>query len=451
MSEIVTIETPGLGDRSYLVHDGTAAIVIDPQRDTDRIDTVVKDKGLRVVLVLETHIHNDYVTGGYALAQATGARYVVSAGETVAFECVAALDGDRFDVGHLSVTVVHTPGHTPHHLAYVLSEGGGEPIAVFSGGSMLFGAVGRTDLIAAERTDELTRAQYHSVRRLAEDLADDVTVHPTHGFGSFCSATKTTGDSSTIGTERQQNVALTTGNEDRFVADLIAGLSVRPSYYTYMGPLNVAGPPEPDLSPPVRVDPAELRRRIDVGEWVVDLRQRMAFARNHITGTISVELGDPFATYVGWTMPWGSPLTLIGEDADQVAEARRQLVRIGIDLLAGAATGSPDKLGQGELSSYEVADFTDLAKVFDRDDVVVVDVRRPDEWQAGHLQDAIHIPFWELEGRIGEVPEGEVWVHCASGFRASIAASLLARAQRTTVLLNADWTDAIDIGLPITS
>lgn len=451
MNEIVTIETPGLGDRSYLVHDGEAAIVIDPQRDTDRIDAIVAEHGLRVELVLETHIHNDYVTGGYALAQATGARYVVSAGDHVDFERVAALDGDRFDVGHLSVTAVHTPGHTADHLSYVLSEDGGDPVAVFTGGSMLFGAVGRTDLVSEDRTDELTRAQYRSVRRLADELGDDVTVNPTHGFGSFCSATKTTGDSSTIGNERRQNVALTTDDEDAFVSELLAGLSAHPSYYAHMGALNVAGPQGPDLSPPRKVDLAELRRRIDAGEWVVDLRQRVAFARDHVTGTISVELGDPFATFLGWTMPWGAPLTLIGESPEKVAEAQRQLVRIGIDQLAGAATGDPDALGQGDVDSYDVAGFKDLADVFDRDDVAVLDVRRPDEWDSGHLRDATHIPFWELEGRIAEVPDGEVWVHCASGFRASIAASLLARGGRKTVLVDADWDDAGAAGLPVTS
>ncbi len=451
MNEIITIETPGLGNRSYLVHDGEAGIVIDPQRDTDRIHAIVGRQGLRVEFVLETHIHNDYVTGGYALAQTTGAAYVVAADDDVAFERVAAHDGDRFDAGHLSMTAVRTPGHTVNHLSYVLREDGGEPVAVFTGGSMLFGAVGRTDLVSEDRTGELTRAQYRSVWRLADELGDDVTVNPTHGFGSFCSATKTTGDSSTIGNERRQNVALTTEDEDVFVTELLEGLSAHPSYYAHMSSLNAAGPHEPDLSLPAKADAAELRRRIDAGEWVVDLRQRVAFACHHVTGTISVELGDPFATYLGWTMPWGASLTLIGENADQVVDAQRQLVRIGIDQLSGAATGEPDALGQGDVSSYRVAGFKDLARVFDRDGVAVLDVRRTDEWDTGHLRDATHIPFWELEGRMAEVPDGEVWVHCASGFRASIAASLLARVGRRTVLIDADWDDAADVGLPVTS
>lgn len=451
MPEIVTVETPGLGDRSYVAHDGETAVVIDPQRDTDRIEAITGALGLRIALVLETHLHNDYVTGGWALAQATGASYVVAAGDDVAFERVAARDGDRLEAGRLVVTVVHTPGHTPNHLSFVLAEDGSDPLAVFTGGSMLFGAVGRTDLISEDRTDELTRAQYHSVRRLADELGDDVAVYPTHGFGSFCSATKTTGDSSTIGNERRQNLALTTADEAAFVSELIAGLSAYPSYYAHMAPLNAEGPAAPDLSPPGPVDAAELRRRIDRGEWVVDLRQRMAFARNHVDGSISVELADPFATYVGWTMPWGQPLTLIGDSPGQLGEARRQLARIGIDDLAGGAVGSPDALGAGRTSSYRVADFADMAQARAGGDVVILDVRRPDEWAAGHLRGATHLPLWELARRVDEVPDGQVWIHCASGFRSSIGASLLARSGREVVFVDDDWANAQRAGLPMAS
>jgi len=184
---------------------------------------------------------------------------------------------------------------------------------------------------------------------------------------------------------------------------------------------------------------------------VVDLRERRAFAGRHLTGSISVELGDPFATYLGWTMAWGTPLTLIGDSAGQVARAQRELARIGIDQLAAAATGTTDELAAGQPSSYPVSDFAGLAVGWHRDGRVVLDVRRPDEWQAGHLAGAVHIPFWELEGRSGDVPAGEVWVYCASGFRASIAASLLDRAGRLVVHVDDDWERAAGSGLPVTT
>jgi hydroxyacylglutathione hydrolase len=449
MPDVVTIETPGLGDRTYVVHDGEVAVVIDPQRDTDRVDAVTDALGVRVAMVLETHLHNDYVTGGLALARRTGAAYVVPAGDQVAFDRQPAGDGDRFEVGRMVVTAIHTPGHTPHHLSFTVADAGADPVAVFTGGSMLFGAVGRTDLIGPDKTEELTHAQYRSVRRLADILADDVAVYPTHGFGSFCSASKTTGDSSTIATERDQNVALTTDDEDQFVTELIAGLNAYPSYYAHMGPANAAGPSEPDRTPPETVDPTELRRRIDAGEWVVDLRNRVAFARDHVTGTISIELADPFATYLGWTMPWGQPLTVIGTDPGQVEEAQRQLCRIGIDHLAGQAVGEPSTLDTGHTSSYQTATFADLADVWGDDGVVVLDVRRPDEWQAGHLDGVANIPLWEIEARSGEVPPGTVWVHCASGFRSSIGSSLLARAGREVVYIDDDWDNAAKAGLPM--
>ncbi len=451
MPEVVTIETAALGDRSYLVHDGAKAVVVDPQRDIGRVLAAAESRHVRITHVLETHIHNDYVTGGLALASQAGAAYVIAASEDVSFDRVAVADRDQIVAGSLTVTALHTPGHTPGHLSFVVSEAGQGPAAVFTGGSMLYGAVGRTDLISPEQTERLTRAQYRSVRRLAAELPDEVAVYPTHGFGSFCSATPTTGTSSTIGNERRVNIALRS-DEGAFVAELIAGLSAYPRYYAHMGAANRRGPRAPDRAPPERADPAELRRRIGAGEWIVDLRERKAFARAHLTGTVSIEIGDPFSTYLGWTIPWGAPLTLIGDSPEQVAGAQVQLTRIGIDQLAGAATGPVEALApDGQVSSYRVADFGGLAAEWDRPGRVILDVRRPDEWQAGHLSRAMHIPFWEVEQRAAEVPAGEVWVHCASGFRASIGASILDRAGRQVVHVDDDWERAAHLGLPVTA
>jgi hydroxyacylglutathione hydrolase len=450
MPEVVTIQTPALGDRSYLIHDDSLAVVVDPQRDIGRVLSAAESCGARITHVLETHIHNDYVTGGLALASQTGAAYVVAASEDVSFERMPVREDDQISTGSMTVTVMHTPGHTPGHLSYLASDADGKAVAVFTGGSMLYGAVGRTDLISPEQTEPLTRAQYRSVRRLAE-LPDDVAVYPTHGFGSFCSATPTSGTSSTIGNERQVNVALRS-DETAFVEELIAGLNAYPRYYAHMGPLNRRGPQAAGPSRPARADAAELRRRINAGEWIVDLRGRRAFARVHIAGTISIELGDPFSTYLGWTIPWGVPLTVIGDHPEQVAEAQLQLTRIGIDHIAAAATGPTEVLAPGgDISGYRVTDFSALAAEWDRPGMVVLDVRRPDEWQRSHLSQAVHIPFWELEQRTAEVPAGQVWVHCASGFRASIGASILDRAGREVVYIDDDWERAAQVGLPLTA
>jgi hydroxyacylglutathione hydrolase len=449
VADIRTIETPGLGDRTYVVRDGDVAVVIDPQRDLDRILDEVGDA--TVTHVLETHIHNDYVTGGLALARRCGATYVVNADDPVEFERHGVSDGDVIETGDLTITAIHTPGHTPTHLSYSLAVGG-EPIAVFTGGSLLFGAMGRTDLVDPDLTEELTRAQHRSAHRLAAELPDDAGVYPTHGFGSFCSATETKGDESTIGKEKEQNNALTS-TEDDFVAELLAGLTAYPRYYAQMAPLNLAGPEEADLSMPTLVDVAVLEHRLAHGEWIVDLRARRAYAAGHVRGTVSIELADPFATHLGWTVPAGAPLTLIGDDPQQVLDARRQLARIGREELAGAAVGTPEDLApDGEVASYRRATFADLAAERPErgDEVAVLDVRRPDEWDEGHIAGAVNIPFYELRERCDEVPiDREVWVHCQSGYRASIGASMIDGVRRRAVHIDDDWEHAAEAGLPI--
>lgn len=442
--DIAIIETSSLGDRSYLVsHDGIA-VVIDPQRDIDRVLALAAEKNAAITHVLETHIHNDYVTGGLELARATGAEYVVPEGDPVEFERRAVGDGDVVDAGSATFQVMHTPGHTHHHVSYVLQLGD-EPIAIFTGGSMLYGSTGRTDLLGSEHTDELTHAQFHSVRRIAAELPADVEVYPTHGFGSFCSATPTSGDSSTIGEQQQSNPALTQ-DEQTYVDELIAGLSAYPAYYAHMGVINTEGPAPIDLSTPEPVDPDELRRRIDDGQWVVDLRARTAFAAGHLDGSLGFELSTTFVTYLGWLYQWGAPLTLIGDTSDQIDEATRELARIGIDHPSGSAVGEIHSLASdGRVRSYEVSDFAGLAA--EDSDIAVLDTRQQSEYADGHIPGAINIPLHELPHRLAEVPDGKVWVHCASGYRASIAASLLDREHRSVVLIDDDYNRATDLGL----
>jgi hydroxyacylglutathione hydrolase len=440
-AEIVTIETPSLGVRSYVLISGGAAAVVDPQRDVDRFEAVLQQRGVRLMHVFETHVHNDYVTGGLDLARRMGAEYVLAAAERVSYERTGAADGDEFRVGAVVVRAVHTPGHTPNHLSYVVTEDG-RPVAVFSGGSLLYGTVGRTDLIGSAHTDGLTRAQFHSARRLARELPADAGVLPTHGFGSFCSARSTSGaTASTIADERLSNLALTLDDEQTFVERLLGGLTAHPRYYAHMAPINRRGPAPMDLSPAEPVDPAEIRRRIRAGEWVVDLRSRDAFARAHLAGTLNFELGLSFVTYIGWTLRWGTPVTLVGDTDEEVAEAQRQLARIGIDRPAGAGAGGVAAWGVGgEIRSYRRATFAELADA--GDGVVVLDVRRPDEWAETRIDGAVHIPVYELEARLAEVPAGEVWVHCATGYRASVAASLLDRAGRKVVAIDDEWVSA---------
>lgn len=446
MVEVLVIETSGLGDRSYLVSDGEVAVAIDPQRDIDRVLKLAG--GLRITHVLETHIHNDYVTGGLALAQATGARYVLPAGERLHFPHQPVGDGDRIDTGAIHLEVLFTPGHTRHHVSYGLRDDSGQPVGVFTGGSMLFGSTGRTDLAGAEHAAELARLQYHSVRRIADTLPTTTAVYPTHGFGSFCSAAPTDSDESTIGDERHTNPALTQDEQD-YVDEMLTELAAYPAYYAHMGVINRKGPQAPDLSPPRPVDPGELRARIEDGQWVVDLRNRTAFAAGHLAGSYGFELSGSFVNYFGWLYAWGAPLTLIGEDAQQVANAQRELSRIGIDRLTGSATGDIRGLAFGsEPRSYRIANFEELASALDDARVLVLDVRQTGEFRSGHVRDAINVALHELPERIDELPrERQLWVHCASGYRASIAAALLDREHRDVVLIDDDYGNAEKLGI----
>jgi hydroxyacylglutathione hydrolase len=449
MTEIIAIDTPALGDRSYLAHDGTVAVVIDPQRDIDRVLDAAASRGVTITHVFETHVHNDYVTGGLALADVTGAAYHVNADDPVTFARVPISDGDLIEVSPaLRVRVLATPGHTFTHLSYVL-EAAGQPLAVFTGGSLLYGSTGRPDLLGAAHAGTLAHAQYASAHRLARELPAETGIYPTHGFGSFCSATQSEAGASAIGAERHLNPVFTLG-EQEYVDTLLAGLDAYPAYYAHMGPANAAGPAAADLSAPRRADAAELRRRIEAGEWLVDLRTRTAFAAGHLAGTLSFPLEGSFATYLGWLIPWGTSLTLLGDTPEQVAEAQRELARIGIDRPAAAATGDPGEWAGGQpLRSYPSADFAALAAVRHHRPVTVLDVRRNLEWAASHLDGAVHIPLHDLLARASELPGGEIWVHCQAGYRAAIAASILDAAGRTVVAIDDDYEHAARAGLPL--
>ncbi|MFC8848463.1 MULTISPECIES: rhodanese-like domain-containing protein [unclassified Micromonospora] len=446
--DVSVIATSSLGDRSYLASDGRAAIVVDPQRDIDRVMYLAGAKGVRITHVVETHLHNDYVSGGLELARLTGAHYLVAAADDVRFDRIPVADGDTVEVSDaLRLRTVATPGHTFHHLSYVLdaaTDGGWQPVGVFTGGSLLFGTTGRTDLLGQRHAHELAHRQHASARRLADLLPDGTQVWPTHGFGSFCSASQADAPDSTIGRERRANPVLRLAAAD-FVTETLAGLDAHPAYYAHMGVANAAGPAPVDLTPVARADAAELRDRLAAGQWVVDLRHRKAYAESHLAGTVGLGLDGPMSTWLGWLIDWGAPLTLLAETPEQIADAQRELARIGIDRPAAQATGVPERWATRpeQLRQLPMADFPALAAAragrppagLPAPDVVL-DVRMTNEWTAGHLDGAVHIPLPDLPDRLADVPAGTVWVHCGSGYRATVAAALLANAGRQVVVID---------------
>ncbi|MGA4838267.1 MBL fold metallo-hydrolase [Streptomyces sp. G45] len=447
-----TLELEGLGNRSYLAGGRRAAVVVDPPRDIDQVIAAAARRGVRIAFVAETHVHNDYVTGGLELARVTGARYLVPAGAHVSFARTPVADGDTVTVDEgLELRAIATPGHTPHHTSYALTENG-RGVAAFTGGSLLIGTVGRPDLVEPRLTEQLARAQHASAHRLADELDDEVPVLPTHGFGSFCSSSQAAGDATTIGREREVNEALTL-DVDTFVARTLAGLDDVPAYYAHMGPANAAGPAPVDLTPPRRADAEEIASRLAAGEWVVDLRSRVAFAEGHVAGSLNFEGEGQLATYLAWLIPWGKPVTLLADTPERISDAQRELARVGIDRPAAAATGAPADWVRdgGRLASFPRARFADLAAVRERGErVVVLDVRRDSERAGGHVEGSFHIPVHELPGRVGDVPAGTVWVHCAGGMRAAIAASLLDAVGRDVVAVDDGFDAAVEAGLTVT-
>ncbi|MFV2121237.1 MBL fold metallo-hydrolase [Streptomyces sp. Act-28] len=449
-----TIETGGLGNRGYLAGGAERAVAVDPPRDVDRVIAATALRGVRLTHVVETHIHNDYVSGGLDLARLTGAAYLVPAGARAAFPHAPVRDGDRVPLDTaLTLRALAPPGHPPHHTAYVL-EDSDTPVAAFTGGSLLIGTVGRPDLVEPRLTERLARAQYASAHRLAAELPDDTAVLPTHGFGSFCASARTgaADGPSTIGAEKAGNDAFAK-DVDAFVADLLAGLDAVPAYYAHMAPLNTAGPAPVDLTPPAVADADEIAARLAAGEWVVDLRGRVAFARGHVAGSFNVEADGPLATYLAWLVPRGRPVTLLAESPERIAAAQRELVRVGIDRPAAAATGDPRGwVRDGEtLRGYPVGTFAGLAEALDRDPrgTVVLDVRRDAERAAGHVEGSLHIPLHQLRHRAAEIPAGTVWAHCAAGMRASVAASVLDAAGREVVAVDDSFEAAAGAGLPV--
>ena len=467
----VTFDATGLGDRSYLISDGEVGVVVDPQRDPFPYLQEAQNLGVSITAVLETHIHNDYVSGGLALARATGATYAIPAGEPVAFpdEFRVLDDGDIVVAGRLEVTAIATAGHTAHHLAYLVNtakDGDDEEArehVVCTGGSLLVDATGRTDLLGLALAEALAHSQWRSVRRLLTTLPKHARILPTHGFGSFCSATPTSGDVAavtTIGEELEQNPAALL-DEEEFVATSLASLPPIPAYYRHMARLNRKGPAAPSFEPVRELDPNAIYDAIRGADWVVDLRQRRVFAARHLPGSLNLELGVNLTTYLGWIVPWESELVLLADDHAEIAEARRLIARIGRDDLSGSALwrtavsaldGTQPADGN-RLNSYPVASFSDLAEAWSgraASRPQVFDVRHPHEWQSGHIDGARHLPLQELVGREPEVPTTEqVWVHCGAGFRAAAAASLLSGWGASPILIDDLWANALQSGLPI--
>lgn len=429
---IETVRTEGLGDSTYIVvHDGYATVV-DPQRDIDRFEGILQAADASLRLVIETHVHNDYVSGGRDLATRYGAELVMPAGAAPAFRHRPAFHQEDIEVGAMIIRPIHTPGHTPEHTSFLVLIDD-VAMAVFSGGSLLVGSAGRSDLLGEERADTLARLQHGSVHRLAA-LPGAVGLYPTHGAGSFCTTTGAGALASTIGQERSSNPVLAYPDEDSFVAGQLAGLPAYPAYYQQMGPINLTGLPEPVLRVPVLDE-------IPNNVLVVDARPRHDYAGGHLPGSLGVELADSFGTWVGWLTEHNTPLVIVLNEDQDPEEPLRQLARIGYDRVLGII-----RPGGAFTETYETVDVSAFADAA-RAGAQILDVRAPQEWiDEGTIDGSVlsYVPELAREMPDGLDRDELVWMVCGSGYRASIAAGILQdRGYQPRVLADAGATDVL--------
>ncbi len=438
--DVIGIRTEGLGDATYiLVHEGHA-VVVDPQRDVGRFIDALAPTGARPRFVLETHVHNDYLSGGIELAARTGAQLVLPAAAGAAFRHVAAFHLEPLDVGAFTLLPLHTPGHTPEHTSYVVMVGD-EPTAILTGGSLLVGSAGRTDLLGSHRAAQLARLQFQSIRRLAA-YPDEVGILPTHGAGSFCTSSAVGDATSTVGQERRDNPLLAHRDVEAFVDAQTTGLGPYPAYYRFMGPMNLAGPPPMPTTEPPSLTVEEARRS---GATIVDMRPREAHASGHLPESMGIELGDTFGVWVGWLVPHRDRLALVADRDQDVAEAVTQLARIGMDDVVGVI-GS---LAGVELASFSTATSSDLvAAVAAGRAVQILDVREPPERTTGYIDGSIGLHVATVVADPPSLdPDQPVWVVCGSGFRSTIAGGVLRRAGLTPIVVTTGGVAEVLAGL----
>jgi len=433
---------PLLAQNSYLIGCARAgeAIVIDPNRDVQQYIDAAEADGLKITHVTETHIHADFLSGARELAHRTGASLCLSAeGDRnwkYQFEHDRKLkNGDRIDIGNVKVDVLHTPGHTPEHLTFLITDGAvaDEPIAAVTGDFVFVGDVGRPDLLekAAKMSGTMetsARTLWNSLQRL-KPYPDYLQIWPGHGAGSSCGKGISAVPHSTLGYERLFNWAFTTKSESDFVTNVLTGQPDPPPYFAVMKRINRDGPPmRSERQIPLIMGDA-LARTLSTG-LVIDTRPASEFAKGHVPGTLNIPFNGSFVTWAGWLIPYERDFYLITDRMEQLDGVRDALALIGLDRISGHFSPAA-AAGQETVAQVSVAD---LAKLQEANGAIVIDVRNDNEWNEGHIPGAIHIPLGQLKQRIGEIPaDGEVVVHCQGGGRSSIAASLLLKTGRKKV------------------
>ena len=456
------IFTPGLAQVAYMVADETSGelAVIDPRRDTATYIAWAAERGFQIAAILETHVHADFVSGARELAAVTGAPIFASRLGGQEFPHEPLDDGDEVAVGTLTLRALWTPGHTPEHLSYLAIDpaAGPDPVALFSGDALFVGEVGRPDLLGEAQTMQLASQLYDTVSDRLATLDDAVVVYPGHTAGSACGKKIGEAPHTTIGAERLFNYAFKTQTREAFITMVLAGMPQPPTYYPILKRINKAGPPLlSTLTDGEPLTPDLVATLLGEGALIVDTRSPGAFAEGHVPSAVFAGLGPSFAAWMGWLAPYDNDLVLILDDDGLFDDARTELRRIGLDRVRGyLAGGLPAWRADGrEIVTLAEVTVQELAQRLENpaNDLVVLDVRRDDEWDEGHIARAIHLFAGEIvQGADIPLATGsEVMLICGSGYRSSVTSTLL-QARGLDRLTNViDGMDAwYEASLPVT-
>jgi hydroxyacylglutathione hydrolase len=434
---VIPVVDEGLGNSSYLVDLGDhRALAVDASLDLRALRAEAERRDLRVRFAADTHLHADFLSGAVQLAAVDGARVLASAAGRREFAHRGLREGDEVDLGGLTLRPLATPGHTGEHLSFELLDGP-TVVGVFTGGSLIVGGAARTDLAGADRTEELTRLQYHSFQRLTR-LPDATKVWPTHGAGSFCSAPRDGERTSTIGHEKSSNPLLTAPDEDTFIERLLSGLGSFPPYFLHLAEANRRGPALIHDPAVAALDAAEISALADSGTVLIDVRPVRDFAAGHIPGALSIPLRPQFVSWLGWLLEPGTPFVIVRNADQDLAEVTWQALKIGFNQPAGELAGGM-AAWDGPTNATPLVRASEIGGT-------PLDVRQLDEFVAGHIPGATHIELGDLPSRTADVPPGPMAVMCGHGQRAMTAASILQRTgnRAVRVLLDSaeDWATA---------
>jgi glyoxylase-like metal-dependent hydrolase (beta-lactamase superfamily II)/rhodanese-related sulfurtransferase len=444
--DLTPVIDKGLGNSTYILDLGDGrALVVDPERDVRQVRAHAVRLGLDIAYAAETHLHADFISGVRELAAVDGAQVLAPDMGARGFPVTGLRDGETVRLGAVTLQALATPGHSPEHLSYLVLDGG-SLAGVFTGGSLMVGTAGRTDLVSPDRTVPLARAQYHSLQRLME-LPDETPVWPTHGAGSFCSTGAGRDRVTTIGRERATNPLLRVSGEDAFVDALLGSLGSFPGYFLRLGAINAEGPAVLGSTPPLAgLTATRVRELQELGAQVVDLRPPAEYAAGHIPGSLSNALRPAFATWLGWLADPGKPVIIVRNPDQEPEDITWAAAKVGFAPLEGELAGGMAAWHGLTGSAVAGTDPSFIRAPLMPLQATVLDVRQLAEYVHGHVPHALNIELGSLAARLSEVPDGPLAVMCAHGERAMSAASILAASGRSGISVldggPADWPDA---------